>query len=189
MNFEKLVDRYIKEILYTESQIKSKVKKIAKQVENDYLGKDLILVSVLKGSTYFLADLSRQIKLPLSLDFMSIASYGPTSQHTGVVKLLKDLDAPIENKDVLVVEDIIDTGLTLRYLLKTLQARNPNSLKVCTLLDKSVRRLVPLDIAYKGFDISDIFVVGYGLDFDQKFRNLPFIGILNIDELINDAYE
>lgn len=187
MELEELEKRYIKEVLFTEEDIRLRLQELAEKINEDYAGKEPLLVSVLKGSTYFLVDLTRLLDLPLSIDFMAITSYAQR-QTSGAVKLLKDLDEPIEDRDVLVVEDIIDTGLTLRYLLNNLKARNPRSLRVCTLLDKSVRRLVPIDIAYTGFEIPDVFVVGYGLDFEQKFRNLPYIGVLDIDLIIKELH-
>ncbi len=168
----------IEEILITEKEIKKKVKELGKKISKKYAGKELVLVSILRGGAFFLADLARNITIPVSIDFIAVSSYGTSTKSTGVVKLIKDLEESIENKDILVIEDIIDTGLTLRYLLKNLQARNPASLNVCALLDKSVRRIVEIPILFKGFDIPDVFVVGYGLDYDQKYRNLPFIGVL-----------
>jgi hypoxanthine phosphoribosyltransferase len=187
-DFNELVQKYIKQVLLKEEEIQLRVSEIAERINEDYQGLEPVLVSVLKGSTYFLADLTRQLELPVMLDFMAIQSYGTLSETTGAVKLLKDLDQPIEDRDVLVIEDIIDTGLTINYLLRNLKARNPRSLRVCTLLDKSVRRLVPVEIAYRGFEIPDVFVVGYGLDFEQKFRNLPYIGVLDIDRVVEDFY-
>lgn len=187
MELEELEKKYIKEVLFTEEDIRLRLQELAEKINEDYAGKEPLLVSVLKGSAYFLVDLTRLLDLPVSIDFMAISSYAQR-QTSGAVRLLKDLDEPIEDRDVLVVEDIIDTGLTLRYLLNNLKARRPRSLRVCTLLDKSVRRLVPLDIAYTGFEIPDVFVVGYGLDFEQKFRNLPYIGVLDIDSIIRDMH-
>ncbi|MEW6188902.1 MAG: hypoxanthine phosphoribosyltransferase [Actinomycetota bacterium] len=168
----------IEEVLFSEEDIKKKVRELGGKISKDYKGKDLLLVSVLRGGVVFLADLIRHISIPVSVDFMAISSYGSTTESLGVVKLIKDLEESIDKKHVLVVEDIIDTGLTLNYLLRNLQSRHPASLKVCALLDKSVRRIVDIPIDYKGFDVPDVFVVGYGLDYEQKYRNLPFIGIL-----------
>ncbi len=168
----------IEKVLFSEEDIKKKVRELGGKISKDYKGKDLLLISVLRGGVVFLADLIRHISIPVSVDFMAISSYGSTTESLGVVKLLKDLEESIDKKHVLVVEDIIDTGLTLNYLLRNLQSRHPASLKVCALLDKSVRRIVDIPIDYKGFDVPDVFVVGYGLDYEQKYRNLPFIGIL-----------
>lgn len=187
-DLESLVSKYVKKILITEDELQTRISEIAEKINEDFQGSEPILIGVLKGSVYFLSDLTRQLELPVSVDFIAIQSYGPAAQGTGAVKLLKDLDEPVENRDLIIVEDIIDTGLTLNYLLKNLQSRNPSSITVCTLLDKSVRRLVPVEITYRGFDVPDVFVVGYGLDFDQKFRNLPYIGILDIDRMIKDYY-
>ncbi|MFQ5574519.1 MAG: hypoxanthine phosphoribosyltransferase [Terriglobia bacterium] len=176
----------IEETLITEEEIEAKVAEIGRQISRDYENRDLLIVNVLKGSVVFLADLMRRITLPLSVDFMATSSYGSATESSGVVRLLKDLEESVAGKDVLVVEDIIDTGLTLNYLLKNLKERGPKTLTVCTLLDKSVRRIAETDLAYKGFDIPDLFVVGYGLDFDQKYRNLPFIGVLKAS-IINPA--
>ncbi len=160
-------------ILYSEDEIRRRVRDLGAAITDAYAGRSPVLVSVLKGGIVFLADLIREIRLPLRVDFMSISSYGEDAG--GVVRILKDLDADVGGEDVLVVEDIIDTGLTLSYLLGTLRARRPASLEVCTLLDKSARRIPPLDVRYRGFDCPDVFVVGYGLDVDERFRNLPFI--------------
>lgn len=186
-DLNELVEKYIKKILFTEEEIQLRVTEIAERINEDYEGHDPVLVSVLKGSLYFVSDLTRQLKIPVTVDFMAIQSYGPQSK-SGAVKLLKDLDLSIEDKDVIVIEDIIDTGLTLNYLLKNLKARNPRSIRVCTLLDKSIRRLVPVEITYRGFEVPDVFVVGYGLDFEQYFRNLPYIGVLDIERAVKDFY-
>lgn len=168
----------IREVLFDAETIAAKVDELAEGITHDYQGKDLVLVSVLRGGLIFLADLARRIDMPLGMDFMAISSYGAATEQTGVVQVVKDLSAPILGKDVLVVEDIIDTGLTLNYLLSTLRARQPLSVSVCTLLDKSVRRIADIPLSYKGFDVPDQFLVGYGLDYRQKYRNLPFVGIL-----------
>ena len=168
----------IEKVLFSEEEIQKKVEDLGRHITRDYERKNLFIVNVLKGSVVFLSDLIRSITLPLSIDFMAISSYGPSTQSSGVVRLVKDLEENINDKNVLVVEDIIDTGLTLNYLLKNLKARGPRSIEVCTLLDKSVRRIVDIPLAYKGFDVPDVFVVGYGLDYNQKYRNLPFVGIL-----------
>ncbi len=168
----------IQETLFTQEEIQEKVAHLGSLISQDYREKDLLLVNVLKGGVIFLADLIRHIEIPIAIDFMAISSYGPSSETFGTVKLVKDLEESVSDKDVLVVEDIIDMGLTLSYLLRNLETRNPKSLKVCTLLDKSVRRIPDIAIHYKGFDVPDVFVVGYGLDYEQRYRNLPFIGIL-----------
>ena len=162
-------------LLYPEAEIGRTVQALGRRIADDYAGRSPVLISVLKGGAVFLSDLMRAIDLPLRTDFMSISKYGGQASTSGVVKILKDLDQDIVGQDVLVVEDIIDTGLTLSYLLSTLWAREPASVEVCTLLDKSARRIAPLDIRYVGFDCPDVFVVGYGLDFRELYRNLPFI--------------
>jgi hypoxanthine phosphoribosyltransferase len=166
----------ISEVLFSEEQIRRRVQDLAKQITADYNGRSLVLVSILRGSVFFATDLARLIVLPLSMDFLSISSYGEDSE--GVVRITKDLEENIAGMDVLVIEDIIDTGFTLKYLLRTLASRNPKSLEVCTLLDRRVRRIIDMDLKYIGFEIPDKFVVGYGLDYRQRYRNLPYIGIL-----------
>jgi hypoxanthine phosphoribosyltransferase len=162
-------------VLYSEEEIQRRVRDLGSELSGAYRGRSPVLISVLKGGFVFLADLIRAVDLPLRLDFMSISRYGTASQPTGVVRVIKDLDQDIGGEDVVVVEDIIDTGLTLSYLLTTLGAREPASLEVCTLLDRNVRRIAPLDIKFRGFDCPDRFVVGYGLDYGERYRNLPFI--------------
>ena len=174
MNYEENVS----EILLTKEQIAQKVKEIGAVLTRDYQGKELVLVGILRGSVPFFADLMREIKLPVRIDFMSVSSYGSSTKSSGVVRFSKDLDTPIEGKDVLIVEDIVDTGLTLRYLVETLKGRNAASVKTCCLLDKPERRKVDVKVDYIGFSIPDAFVVGYGLDFNQDYRNLPYIGVL-----------
>src|SRR5215471_20627399 len=166
----------IPEILFREDQIRARVRDLARQITNDYAGRQLVLVSILRGSVFFATDLARQIDLPLSMDFLSISSYGEDSE--GVVRITKDLEENIAGKDVLVIEDIVDTGFTLKYLMRTLGGRNPRSLEVCTLLDRRARRIIEIDLKYVGFEIPDKFVVGYGLDFRQRYRNLPYIGVV-----------
>jgi hypoxanthine phosphoribosyltransferase len=169
----------VAEVLLSEEQINAKVAELGAQIGADYAGRELTLVSVLKGSLPFMADLMRRINLPLRIDLMEVSSYGGTStESSGLVRILKDLSAPIDGRDVLLVEDIIDTGLTLNYLLRYLRGKNPASLRICALLDKPARRLVEIPIDYTGFTIPDEFVVGYGLDFGEIYRNLPFIGVL-----------
>lgn len=168
-------------VLYEEEEIQSRVRELGRAIAADYAGRSPVLICILKGAVVFLADLIREIDLPVRMDFMSISSYGGGSEATGgVVRILKDLDQDIGGEDVIVVEDIIDTGLTLSYLLATLRARLPASLEVCTLLDKSARRIAPLDIKYRGFDCPDRFVVGYGLDHGERYRNVR--SILAVDD-------
>ncbi len=169
----------VAEVLLTEDQIKAKVVEMGARISKDYEGKDLTLVSVLKGSLPFMADLMRQISVPVRIDLMEVSSYGgTTTESSGLVRILKDLSAPIEGCDVLIVEDIIDTGLTLNYLIRYLRGKNPKSLSICTLLDKPARRLVDIPLDYVGFTIPDEFVVGYGLDYAEKYRNLRVVGTL-----------
>jgi len=168
----------LKDVLLTEEQISAKVKELGEIISRDYKGKDLLLVSVLKGSIIFMADLMRAITINANIDFLSVSSYGNEVKTSGVVKILKDLDVSIENKDVLVVEDILDSGLTLSYILGILSDRNPKSLKICTFLDKPERRKANIKADYSGFTVPDEFVVGYGLDYAEKYRNLPVVGIL-----------
>jgi len=165
-------------ILYSEQQLQSKVQELGAQITADYQDKDLVIIGILKGAVVFLADLIKEIKLPLELDFMVISSYGKSTRASGVVRILKDLEKDITGRDVLIVEDIVDTGLTLSYLKENLHARGPASLKICSLLDKPSRRKVTLNPDYKGYVIPDEFVVGYGLDFAERYRNLPYIGVL-----------
>jgi hypoxanthine phosphoribosyltransferase len=169
----------VAEVLLSEAQIRDKVAELGERLSADYGGRDLTLVSVLKGSLPFMADLMRAISVPLQIDLMEVSSYGgAVTETSGLVRILKDLSASIEGRDVVIVEDIIDTGLTLNYLLRYLRGKNPRSLRICALLDKPARRLVEIDIAYIGFSIPDRFVVGYGLDYGEFYRNLPFIGVL-----------
>ena len=169
----------VAEVLLSEDQIRAKVAELGKRISADYAGRELTLVSVLKGSLPFMADLMRQIDLPLRIDLMEVSSYGGTAtESSGLVRILKDLSAPIDGRDVLLVEDIIDTGLTLNYLVRYLRGKNPASLRICTLLDKPARRLVDIPVDYIGFEIPDQFVVGYGLDYDERYRNLRFVGVL-----------
>lgn len=168
----------IKEVLFTEEKLRERIKLMGQQIAKDYEGKDLILIGVLKGSVVFMSDLIKTIDIPLSIDFMAVSSYGNSTISSGVVRILKDLDHAIEGKDVLIVEDIIDSGVTLKYLLKYLEGRKPNSLSIACLLNKPERRKVDIECKYIGFDVPDYFLVGYGLDFAEKYRNLPYIGIL-----------
>ncbi len=168
----------IAEVLVPETKLQATVRQVGERISADYAGKDLVLISVLRGGFIFLADLCRAITMPVTIDLMAVSSYGPGAKPSGVVKIMKDLDESIAGREVLVIEDIIDTGLTLSYLLRNLEPRAPASLKVCVLLDKPARRIVDLPIAYRGFEIPDKFVVGYGLDYRQHYRNLPFIATL-----------
>jgi hypoxanthine phosphoribosyltransferase len=168
----------IGEILITEDEIQSKVAEVAKEITEDYRGRDLLLVGVLKGAFMLMSDLARHIQLPLELDFMAVSSYGSTTKTSGIVRILKDLDLDISGRDVLIVEDIIDSGLTLSYLMKNLRARRPASLEVCALLSKPDVQKVELDVRYPGFAIPPVFVVGYGLDYGERYRNLPYVGTL-----------
>lgn len=168
----------MKEILLDEGAIRTKIKELGASISKDYKGKDLVLVGVLKGSVMFMADLMKEITVPCSMDFMAVSSYGNSTETSGVVRILKDLDFQIENKDVLIVEDIIDSGITLKYLLEYLNARKPNSLEIACLLNKPERRKVNIFSKYIGFDVPDKFLVGYGLDYAERYRNLPYIGVL-----------
>jgi hypoxanthine phosphoribosyltransferase len=168
----------IAEILITEEQIRQRTRELAEEVSRDYAGQDLHLICVLKGGVVFLVDLMRELSIPHSIDFMATSSYGVSTKSSGVVRILKDLDKPIEGRNVLIVEDIIDTGYTLDYLTRILREREPASLRVCTLLNKQERRQVDIIVDYIGFNIPNKFVIGYGLDFDEHYRNLPFIGVL-----------
>src|SRR5437588_2823985 len=168
----------ISEILVTEEEIRSKVVELGEQITRDYQGKNLLLLGTLKGAVPFIADLARAIHLPLEIDYMAVASYGSSTESSGIVRILKDLEAPINRKHVLIVEDIIDSGQTLHYLVDVLQRRKPLSLRICTLLDKDRERVKAVEIDYVGFRIPNKFVVGYGLDYAQRYRNLPYIGVL-----------
>jgi hypoxanthine phosphoribosyltransferase len=172
------VHKDIQEVLFSEEQIQLKVNELGRQISLDYAGRNLMLICVLKGAFMFIADLSKRIEVPLELDFMAVSSYGAASQSSGVVKIIKDLDVPVEGRDILIVEDIIDSGLTLSYLIDVLERRNARSIKIVTLFDKPLRRKVELEPDYKGFIIPDEFIVGYGLDYAEKYRNLPYVGIL-----------
>ena len=168
----------IGEVLVSEDQLRARVRALGEEISRDYADGTLLLVGVLKGAVFFLADLMRAIEVPVEVDFMAVASYGSATDSSGVVRILKDLDAVIAGRDVLIVEDIVDSGLTLQYLLRNLGARDPRTLGVCALLTKPTRREVELPIRYVGFEIPDAFVVGYGLDHDERHRNLPFVATL-----------
>ncbi|MGL4796458.1 MAG: hypoxanthine phosphoribosyltransferase [Paraclostridium sp.] len=165
-------------VMISEEEIKAKVEELAKKIEKDFEGEELLVVGILKGASVFVADLIRNINLDVNIDFMSVSSYGNSTESSGVVKILKDLDVNIEGKNVLIVEDIIDSGLTLSNLVAALQTRNPKSLKLCTLLDKPQRRKADIHVDYVGFVIEDKFIVGYGIDYAEKYRNLPYIGVV-----------
>jgi len=169
----------IGQILVQPDDLAHRVRELASEISGDYEGKDLLLVGVLKGAVFFLSDLMRELEVDCEVDFMAVSSYGSSTESSGVVRILKDLDASIDGRDVLVVEDIVDSGLTLKYLLRTLAARNPASLEVVALLEKPERRKVDLQIRYTGFEIPNRFVVGYGLDHGERFRNLPYVAALN----------
>jgi hypoxanthine phosphoribosyltransferase len=166
------------EVLYTQQQISGRVRDLGGEIERDHRGKDLVLVGVLKGAFMFVSDLARQIDLPLSVDFIGLSSYGEETESSGVVKITSDLTRPIEGKHVLIVEDIVDTGLTMRYLLDNFSTRRPASVKICALLQKPSRLRTRIPIQYLGFTVPDLFVVGYGLDAGEKYRNLPYIGAM-----------
>ncbi len=168
----------VEQVLLSGEQIQARVAQLGAQLGADYAGRDPVLVSVLKGSIVFLADLVRQMEIPLSIDLMEVSSYGASTESSGQVRILKDLSMAIDGRDVIVVEDIIDTGLTLNYLLRYLHDKGPASIRICCLLDKPARRLADISIDYRGFTIPDRFVIGYGLDYDERYRNLPYIGVL-----------
>ncbi len=169
-------------VLLSESEVDSRISEIGRQVSADYAGRSVHLICVLKGGCFFLCELAKRITVPVSLDFMSVSSYGSNTESSGKITIKKDLDESIKGKDVLVVEDIVDSGRTLSSLLKMLQEREPASLRLCTLLDKPERRVCEINVDYTGFRIPDAFVVGYGLDSDQRYRNLPYIGVVEFDD-------
>jgi hypoxanthine phosphoribosyltransferase len=172
------VEGAVGEVIVAPDELQRRVTELAEEITQDYAGRELFMMGVLKGAVFFVADLIRQIDVPCELDFMAVSSYGSLTDSSGVVRILKDLDAPIEGRDVLIVEDVVDSGLTLGYLLRSLKSRNPRSLEVCALLVKPHRRRVELPIRYVGFEIPNRFVVGYGLDLDQRYRNLPYVAAL-----------
>ena len=165
-------------VLISEEEVDKKVREIAEQISADYAGKSIHLICILKGSVMFACELAKRLTVPVTLDFMSVSSYGAGTTSSGVVRIVKDLDEPLEGKDVLIVEDIVDTGRTLAHLIEVLKTRKPESVRLCTLLDKPDRRVAEVDVEYTCFQIPDKFVVGYGLDYDQKYRNLPYVGVL-----------
>ena len=168
----------VAKVLISEKRLQQRVRELARQIEADYEGKSLLVVGLLKGAVNFMVDLTRAMQRPVAVDFMAVSSYGASTESSGIVRIEKDLNESIEGKHVLIVEDIIDTGLTLKYILELLRRRGPASLRVCALLNKQERRLVDISIDYIGFDVPNEFVVGYGLDYNQIYRNLPFIGVL-----------
>jgi len=168
-------------VMLTEEEVDAKIEEIGRQISERYAGKQVHLVCVLKGGAFFMCELAKRITVPVSMDFMSVSSYGSETKSSGVVRIVKDLDEPLKGKDVIVVEDIVDSGRTLSYLLEMLKDRKPNSLALCTLLDKPSRRVIDVKVDYTGFQIPDEFVVGYGLDYDQRYRNLPYIGVVEFE--------
>ena len=168
----------LEKVLFSKEQLAKRIKELAEQLDKDYAGKTPLMVAILKGSVMFFTDLIREMTLPLEIDFMSISSYGSGVKSSGEVKMIKDLDNKIEGKDVIIVEDIVDSGYTMKYLTHLLEARNPSSIKICALLDKPSRRETDVAVDYKGFEVGNEFVVGYGLDYAARYRNIPFIGIL-----------
>jgi hypoxanthine phosphoribosyltransferase len=175
-------DESIGEILVQPDELEHRVRELGAEISRDYAGRDLLLVGVLKGAVFFLADLMRQIDVPCEVDFMAVSSYGSSTDTSGVVRILKDLDAPLEGRDVLIVEDIVDSGLTLQYLMRTLETRGPASLEVCALLTKPERRLAEVPARYVGFEIPDRFAIGYGLDYAERYRNLPYVATLHLGD-------
>ena len=169
------------EVLLTEEEIDKRIQEIGNQISQDYAGKQVHLVCVLKGGSFFMCELAKRITVPVSIDFMSVSSYGGDTESSGVVRIVKDLDEPLADRHVIVIEDIVDSGRTLSYLLDMLRSRGPLDVRLCTLLDKPDRRVVDVKVDYTGFEIPDEFVVGYGLDYDQKYHNLPYIGMVKFD--------
>jgi hypoxanthine phosphoribosyltransferase len=177
------LERGVGEVLIDEERLQRRIHELGAEISSDYAGRELLLVGVLKGAVFFMADLMRSITVPCEIDFMAISSYGASTDSSGVVRILKDLDINIENRHVVVVEDIVDSGLTLSYLVRNLESRGPASLEVCALLTKPGRREIEVDVGYVGFEIPNKFVIGYGLDFAERYRNLPYVGVLHEDLL------
>ncbi|CAB4688020.1 MAG: hypoxanthine phosphoribosyltransferase [Actinobacteria bacterium] len=175
------LERGVGEVLIDEERLQARIRELGAEISANYAGRELLLVGVLKGAVFFMADLMRQINVPCEIDFMAISSYGAGADSSGVVRILKDLDINIEDRHVLVVEDIIDSGLTLSYLVRNLESRGPASVDVCALLTKPERREIDVDVRYVGFEIPNKFVIGYGLDFAERYRNLPYVGVLHDD--------
>jgi len=173
------LERAVTEVLIEPQALQNRIAELGDEISGDYEGRDLLLVGVLKGAVFFMADLMRNLTIPCEIDFMAISSYGDSTDSSGVVRILKDLDINIESRDVLVVEDIIDSGLTLSYLMRNLEAREPASLEICALLTKPERREIDVPVRYVGFEIPNRFVIGYGLDFAERYRNLPYVGVLD----------
>jgi hypoxanthine phosphoribosyltransferase len=173
------LERAVSEILIDDEQLQRRIAELGEEISVDYAGRDLLLVGVLKGAVFFMSDLMRHLTIPCEIDFMAITSYGDSTDSSGVVRILKDLDINIDGRDVLVVEDIIDSGLTLSYLMRNLEAREPASLAVCALMTKPERREIDVPVRYVGFEIPNHFVIGYGLDFAERYRNLPYVGVLH----------
>ena len=176
-----MADMHKISVMISEDELQAKIAELGEKISADYEGKEVKLICILKGSAFFCCELAKRITVPVSLDFMSVSSYGSDTKSSGVVKIVKDLDEPLRDKDVIVVEDIVDSGRTLSYLLDMLKARGPKSMALCTLLDKPDRRVIDVKVDYTGFQIPDEFVVGYGLDYDQRYRNLPYIGVVKFD--------
>jgi hypoxanthine phosphoribosyltransferase len=175
------LERGVESVLIDEETLQSRIAELGEEISADYAGRDLLLLGVLKGAVFFMSDLMRRLTVPCEIDFMAISSYGAATDSSGVVRILKDLDINIEGRHVLVVEDIIDSGLTLSYLMRNLEARNPASLEICALLTKPARREIEVDVRYVGFEIPNRFVIGYGLDFAERYRNLRYVGVLHAD--------
>jgi hypoxanthine phosphoribosyltransferase len=175
------LERAVEEVLIDGDALHARIGELGDEISADYAGRDLLLVGVLKGAVFFMADLMRRVTVPCEIDFMAISSYGASTDSSGVVRILKDLDINIDGRHVLVVEDIIDSGLTLQYLIRNLEAREPASLEVCALMTKPARREIDIDVRYVGFEIPNRFVIGYGLDFAERYRNLPYVGVLHGD--------
>ena len=175
------LERAVTDVLIDEPSLQSRIGELGAEISSDYQGRDLLLIGVLKGAVFFMSDLMRHLTIPCEIDFMAISSYGDSTDSSGIVRILKDLDINIEGRDVLVVEDIIDSGLTLSYLIRNLESREPSSLEVCALLTKPSRREIDVPVRYVGFEIPNKFVVGYGLDFAERYRNLPYVGVLDLE--------
>jgi hypoxanthine phosphoribosyltransferase len=184
---ESTLERAVEQVLIDEDRLRTRVAELGEEVSTDYAGRDLLLIGVLKGAVFFMADLMRHLTVTCEVDFMAISSYGAATDSSGVVRILKDLDINIEGRDVLVVEDIIDSGLTLSYLMRNLEAREPASLEICALLTKPERREIDVPVRYVGFEIPNRFVIGYGLDFGERYRNLPYVGVLDPDLITSIA--
>ena len=170
------------DVLITEEDVDRRIRTLGEQISRDYAGRQVHMIGVLKGAAFFMCELAKRLTVPVSMDFMSVSSYGASTKSSGIVRIIKDLDEPLEGKDVLVVEDIVDSGRTVSYLTELFRDRKAASIRYCTLLDKPERRVVNLDMDYVGFEIPDRFVVGYGMDFDQRYRNLPYIGVVRFEE-------